>query len=369
MAIITFGLGAAGNKAVFDAIQSGVLKEEDTVLVNSTSKDFPEGYNGKKIIISPKNVGCGKEREVSKAYTINAIKNKEFEKIENLNKYSTVFLVSSVEGGTGSGAVPVLAQYFSQVLLKDTHCVSLTGFATDVRGLANTVEYFREIKNNIICHTISNASFLNEANGNRERAEELANKEFAKRYKVISGDMIIPGNQNIDDTDLIKLTNTYGYTTIEYKELDKSIGDANDYDKIVKRMIHDSKSIKSENPSCTRIGVILNLKEESQEALGDVFEVIKEAYGTPYEAFKHIQYDGKKEYIAFIVAGMNLPTEELSKIYDSYVEQSKSMERNNNEDSFFDTLKDFNLLDQNKKFDMIKPPKQGISSEDFLSKL
>lgn len=369
MHIITLGLGAAGNKAVFEAIQSGVIKEQDTVLVNSTSKDFPEGYEGKKIIISPKNVGCGKEREVSKAYTINAIKNKEFEKIENLDKYSTVFLVSSVEGGTGSGAVPVLAQYFSQVLLKDVHTISLTGFNDDVRGLANTVEYFREIKDNVICHTISNASFLNEADGNRTKAEELANKEFTRRYKVISGNMIIPGSQNIDDTDLIKLTNTYGYTTVEYKELSKSIGDSNDYDKIIKRMIYESKSIKSENPSCTRIGVILNLNEESQEALGDVFSVIKEAYGTPYEAFKHIQWDGNKEYIAFIVAGMNLPVDELSKIYDSYVTESKSMERNNNTDNFFDTLKDFNLLDQNKKFDMIKPPKQGISSEDFLSKL
>lgn len=369
MHIKIFGLGAAGNKAVFEAIQSGIIKEEDTVLVNSTSKDFPEGYNGKKIIISPKNVGCGKEREVSKAYVVNAIKNKEFEKIENLSNYSTVFLVSSVEGGTGSGAVPVLAQYFSQVLLKDVHCISLCGFNDDVRGLANTVEYFREIKDNVICHTISNAAFLNEANGNRTKAEELANKEFGRRYRIISGNMIIPGSQNIDDTDLIKLTNTYGYTTIEYHELQKSIGDSSDYDKIVKRMIYESKSIKSENPSSTRIGVILNLNQESQDALGDVFVVIKEAYGTPYEAFKHIQWDGKKEYIAFIVAGMNLPVNELSKIYDEYVEQSKSMDRNNNTDSFFDTLKDFSILDQDKKFDMIKPPKKGISSEDFLSKL
>ena len=32
MHIITLGLGAAGNKAVFEAIQSGVIKEQDTVI-------------------------------------------------------------------------------------------------------------------------------------------------------------------------------------------------------------------------------------------------------------------------------------------------------------------------------------------------
>ena len=342
-------LGAAGSKCLMEAIKRGVIKEEDSIIINSTSKDFPLDYKGKTMVISPKNVGCGKEREVSKAYIINAIKNKEFEKIENLNQYSTVMLISSVEGGTGSGATPVLAQYFSQVLLKDCHVAALVGFGDDVRSLANTVEFFKEIKDNVICHTISNAAFLPEANGNRELAEELANIEFCKRYKVLLGDNMIAGSQNIDDTDLIKLSNTYGYTTIEYKEL--------------------SKSIKSENPSSTRIGVILNLTQESQEALGDVFAVIKEAYGTPYEAFKHIQWDGNKEYIAFIVAGMNLPVDELNKIYNSYIEQSKTMDRNNNTDTFFDTLKDFSLLDQDKKFDMIKPPKKGISSDDFLSKL
>ena len=367
--VISLALGAAGSKCLMEAIKRGVIKEEDSIIINSTSKDFPLDYKGKTMVISPKNVGCGKEREVSKAYIINAIKNKEFEKIENLNQYSTVMLISSVEGGTGSGATPVLAQYFSQVLLKDCHVVALVGFGDDVRSLANTVEFFKEIKDNVICHTISNATFLSEANGNRELAEELANIEFCKRYKVLLGDNMIAGSQNIDDTDLIKLSNTYGYTTIEYKELSKSIGDANDYDKIVKRMIYESKSIKSENPSSTRIGVILNLTQESQEALGDVFAVIKEAYGTPYEAFKHIQWDGNKEYIAFIVAGMNLPVDELNKIYNSYIEQSKTMDRNNNTDTFFDTLKDFSLLDQDKKFDMIKPPKKGISSDDFLSKL
>lgn len=366
MATLYIATGAAGNKAVFDAIKLGAIDVKDTVLVNSTSKDFPEGYTGKKIILSPMNVGCGKEREVSKAYTVNAIKNRLFD-IENIDKYSTVCIVTSVEGGTGSGSATLLAQYFNNVLVRNTHIVAFTSFMEDVRSMANTVEFFKEIKDNTIIHIISNSAFLEEANGNKQRAEELANIEFAKRARVLSGQLLIPGDQNIDDTDIVKLSNTYGYTTVEYRELDKTIGDNSDYEKIIKRMIYESKSVKSEDPSATKIGVILNLKDESRKAITDYFAVLKEAYGTTFELFKHIQYDGKKEYIAFIVAGMKLPLDEIKSVYDQYVEQSKLIDKNN--DKFFDAVKEMNILDEDKRFDMIQPVKKGISTDEFLSNL
>lgn len=367
MNILVIGLGAAGNKCVYSAIENGVIKENDVLLINSTSKDFPSDYKGNKLIISPTNTGCGKERDVSKAYVVNAIKSKVFDSIPGLANYGTIILVSSVEGGTGSGCVPMLAQYFAKVLVKNVHIFALAGFGEDVRGLANTIEFFKELDNNIITHTIDNKAFLPEAGGNKTKAEELANGEFSKRYKVLSGDILIPGEQNIDDTDIIKLSNTYGYSTVEYRELDKPIGDSSDYDKIIKRMIYESKSIKSEVPSSSKIGIILNLSESSREGLSDIFAILKENFGMPYECFKHYQYDGKKEYIAFIVAGMKLPIEELSKIYNAYIEQSKLI--NKNEDTFFSTMQSMTLLDEDKKFDMIKPVKKGISTDEFLSKI
>ncbi len=366
--ILVIGTGAAGNKMVNSAIKAGVIDVEDTLLVNSTSKDFPEDYKGKKIILSTNNAGCGKERQLSKMYTTNAIKNGLFD-IEKFGtkKYTTVYIVSSVEGGTGSGSATILAQYFNQVHVLNCHIWAITSFGEDARGLSNTVEFFKEIKDNIIVHTISNSAFLSEADGNREKAEELANAEFVKRFNVISGNLLIPGNQNIDDTDIIKLSNTYGYTTVEYKELDKPIGDSSDYDKIIKRMILESKSIKSLNPSATKIGVILNLKPESRSVLGDHFAVLKENYGTTFENFKHIQWDGKKEYISFIIAGMKMPIDEITNIYDSYVALSSKINKEN--DKFFAAVKDMGMLDEDKKFDMLQPTKKAISTEDFLSNL
>ena len=366
MRIKVFSVGACGNKVLEAAIKAGVISEEDSVMINSTSKDFPKDFNGQKIIISPTDVGAGKERHISKAYLVNSIKEKVFDKID-LTKYSTVAILTSTAGGTGSGSAPMLASYVSKVLVKNVHIVNFTGFQSDIRELANTVEFFKELDENIIVHNISNLAFLEAADGNQTRAEELANNEFVKQFKVWSGQLLIPGDQNIDDTDIIKLSNTYGYTLTEYKELDKSIGDSSDYDKIIKRMIYESKSIQSTNPCPTRIGVILNLKETSQDALGDEFAILKDHFGMPYECFKHIQYDGKKEYIAYIVAGMKMPIDELTKIYDKYLEQSKLIDKQ--KDSFFDSVKEMTLLDEDEKFNMIKPVKKGISAEDFLANL
>ena len=40
MKTMLIGIGAAGNKAVLNAVEAGVMKVEDTVIINSTSKIF-----------------------------------------------------------------------------------------------------------------------------------------------------------------------------------------------------------------------------------------------------------------------------------------------------------------------------------------
>lgn len=362
---LVIGIGQAGNKIVNQGIINGVLKQDDCVLVNSTSFDFPADYLGKKIIISPMNTGCGKERSVSIAYAKNAIKQGLFN-LDNISQYDTICIVASVEGGTGSGSAPILAQYFSQVHVKNVHIFAIAGFSDDVRGLGNTIEFFKELNDNIIVHTISNEAFLQAARGNRMEAEELANEEFCKRYNVLMGNTIIPSPHNMDETDLRKVANCHGYTTVEFKYLPKSLGDEDDYNKIVKRMIYESKSIKSKNPAANKLGIILNINKSSEEALGDTQGVIKAAYGMPYECFTHIQYDGGKEYIAFIVAGMKLPIDELKAVYNNYLDQSAKV--NKDSDEFFSQMKELTLNTEDKKFDMLQPVKQGVDVNDFLSK-
>lgn len=366
MKTLLIGIGAAGNKAVMTALEMGTTKVEDTVIINSTSKDFPKEYEGKKIVLSPQDSGCGKERAVAKEYTVSCIKLGKFNDID-VSSYTTIIIATSVEGGTGSGSTPLIAKFFNQVCKKNVHVIAFTGFEEDVRGLGNTVEFFQEIDSNLIVQAIRNAAFLRLANGNKFKAEEMANAEMCKRISILTGKNFIDSKQNIDDTDILKVSNTSGYMTVEERYLTQPLVDQDDFNKIIKKMIYDSKSVQSKAPGAVRLGVILNIDPASEDAIDFGFTDLKSAYGNPYECFMQKQWDGKKEYIAFIVSGMQMPLDEIKDIYNRYKEASSKV--NKTADDFYKEIQDMKLDDEDKKFDMIKPVEHGMNIEDFLSSL
>ena len=168
MKTLLIGIGAAGNKAVMTAINMGVVDVADTIIINSTRKDFPKEYSGNTIVLSGTDTGCGKERSVSKDYTRKAISDGKFN-FDNIGDYISVIIATSVEGGTGSGSAPIIAKLFNQVYLRNTHIIAFTGFEDDVRGLSNTVEFFKELDSNIMVQTISNKTYLAQAGNNKHQ--------------------------------------------------------------------------------------------------------------------------------------------------------------------------------------------------------
>ena len=375
MKILLVGVGAAGNKAVSDAIRLGAVREEDTLIINSTSKDFPNSYKGRKIVLADDNTGCGKERALSFEYTKSALEKGKFN-FEGMENYTTVIILTSVEGGTGSGSAPTIAKFFDKVKKKSVHIIAFLGFEDDVRGLANTVEFFKEVESNFIIQTISNKAFLQEAHGNKLRAEELANKCASERIGVLSGKDLIYDEQKtdhkqiIDDTDLHKVVNTTGYMTVEKKFINKPLETRDDYDKIIKSMIYNSASIDIAEPTAIRLGVIFNVKEESEDAIDFNSLDLKSHFEKPgimYEAFAHRQWDGNREYIAYIVSGMVMPIEEIETLYNKYVEQANRISQNG--DSFFANIKELEMVDMN-KFNFTKSNNDvGMSVNDFLKQL
>ena len=359
------GVGAAGNKAIMTCIDREVCKVEDTMMVNSTSKDFPTDYEGKKIILSSYDTGAGKERSVAKSYAVEAIKQGKFT-VDEINKYQTVIVLTSVEGGTGSGSANLIAKFYNQVYGLNAHIIAFAGFQDDVRGLANTVEFMKEVDQNITVQIISNKSFLLEAGNNKFRAEELANVEAAERIKIINGSKFISGRHNIDDTDIAKVSNTVGYMTVEHAYLKRELTDTEECNQFEKQMIYNSKSIKSSNPAAARIAVITNVSDASKDAVSD-YSFLKKTYGNPYEIFVQDQWDGEKPYIDIIVSGMKMPIDEIENIYNTYKEETEKV--NKGADEFYGEIQNLALDEEDDKFNMIKNKKQGKSIDDFLSNI
>ena len=279
--------------------------------------------------------------------------------------YTTVIVCTSVEGGTGSGSAPIIAKFFKDVLNRNVHIIAFTCFEEDVRGLSNTIEFFKEMDSKLIVQAISNSSFLSEAEGNKFKAEQLANEEMCRRIAILIGKNFIVSSQNIDDTDILKVSNTSGYMTVEEKYLAKPLESVEDFNKVVKAMIYNSHSIKSKNPGAIRIGVILNIQPASEDAVDYSFSLIKNAYGNPYECFQQKQWDGKREYIQFIISGMQMPIDEVQEIFDRYNEAFAKVQQGN--DAFYQTVNGMTLDPSAGRFDMIKPVSGGMSIENFLN--
>ena len=155
------GVGAAGNHAAIHLIETGVMNYNDVLLINSTLKDVPAQYKEMAIELSGSE-GCAKERGIAHELIMNNLRSSElsgrFDFLLNEND-SMVIIVTSAEGGTGSGSSSVIAKYFSEVLGKRVHLTVFGGFEEDARGLKNTVEWFKETNKDYIVDSICNKKF------------------------------------------------------------------------------------------------------------------------------------------------------------------------------------------------------------------
>ena len=176
----------------------------------STEKDIPDQYKDNSIIIGNSLKGCGKERKVSKDAMIPFLK--ETDIFNNIpGDVDRVVIVTSTEGGTGSGSTPLMANYISKVFGIPVHIYAFAGFGDDVRGMRNTVEFFKDLEEGITVECVKNSGYLAQAGNNKIKAETEANVEFCKKLSVLGGLMLRDCAHNIDPTDLLKLSTTEDY--------------------------------------------------------------------------------------------------------------------------------------------------------------
>ena len=372
------GVGAAGNKAAFELVKSEVIRIEDALLVNSTLKDIPTEYKDhRELVVQIGNSsfdGCGKEREEGKNLALEAIQNKKLN-IDSFVKPTTNFVIilSSTEGGTGSGASIVIAKYLKTVMHVDVKIYAFTGFEEDPRGLRNTVEFFKDLRSDYSVHVIRNKKFLPIVNNNFAKAEIAANKELSIQISVLLGHAIMPSDTNMDDTDLKKVSANYGYTDVLYREIDDKLRGVEDFNRIIRSMIDNSKGMDINNPTQTLMGIIINLPESERDSIDYSWTEVINHYGEPFERFRHIQYDDeKKRFFAIITTGMELPIEEIQLVYDRYKERKNKINKNRKDfDSAFEGLdmddedNAFNFRNKNKDVDA--KPSEKDRSEFFNS--
>lgn len=366
LSLKVIGAGAAGNKAAIALIEKGFNKD-DVTLINSTSKDLPDEYKDNAIIFgsTPSSLGgCGKERDIGKKLILEDMKNGVISIDSTVDpNTNAVIIVSSTEGGSGSAATPVLAKYIKEVLGVPVIVVLLFGFNTDVRGMQNSIEICQELQDSYGVIGISNAKFLDRANKNTIKAEKMANDQFVRMVEILAGKDIIPGQQNIDDTDLFKLVTTPGYMMIEEASISK-IKNIDQYNTIITGAIDDSTLVDCSTKGAKRIGIIYNIADNIADNIDYSAAIVTDEYGTPYEMFTHVQ-TADKASVTWIVTGLPMPINELQEIYDNYLKSSESV--NKKKDAFFDTVMDMKGNAEDGMFNMLDNDKKTVSKAAFFA--
>ena len=328
--------GAGATKAAIEAVQRGVISKNKLRIINTTSKDIPNDYNDRAIILGDGYGGCGKERTTGIQLAVEYIQ-------ENMNNIDSliseeddfVTIIGTLEGGTGSGSSSVFADYFRTML--PVHLMMISGFEDDVQGLDNTIGYLKELSKEYTISWIQNKKFLPETDGDKLAAEKLANEYIAKHLEIILGNKLVGSYQNIDNTDHYKLVTNSGLIVAEYRPLNR-VKNLKEFNAITKEMIDDTKSVDFV-PSAIKVGMFINATRstfdseypEAKKALcGDVVG----------ESYLHIQQESGDEWVAIIGSGTNLPTEEVSELTAKYNEAiGKINKRNDDSNDFFNTIK------------------------------
>lgn len=369
MRVKIIGIGAAGNKAAIAATEDSIVKLEDVLLINSTLKDIPHDYQGEKYCFENAYGGCGKERNIARDLTLQNLQSgsldiKKFLHVGQEDVAELAIVVSSTEGGTGSGTAPILAKYINDACGINVQCFAFTGFEEDGRGLRNTVEYMKEMEETFTVQVLQNSKFLSECNGNTLKAEKAANAAFCKKVSILIGNPLRDSSHNIDQTDLLKISTTPGYMDIEFREF-KKIKNKQEFRDMVQSMIDNSKALDLNTPSQKRMAVIININAANTDII-DYKDVLIAKFGPCFEKFEHIQHESDMpEFIAFISAGSNIPVEEIEDIYEKY--KTYTGQVNKSHDDFFAKAQNFGFDQQDNMFDI--KDKETVSDNDFFKSM
>ena len=261
MNVKIIGIGAAGNKAAIEATDMKIVRSSDIILMNTSAQDIPDIHKERSVLFSNKLSagGCGKERNKSKEFISEFIENGDG-LAQVLNSLilpgDLPIVVTSTEGGTGSGAAPIVAAYIDEVVGVRPQLIAFTGTEDDIRGIQNTLDFFKDCANlcsDCVVQAISNKKYMSLANNNKLKAEQMANVDFVNRVKVLQGSMLRNSSQNIDAMDHLKLVTTPGYMSINNISTTEAIENVDQFNKLCEDMINSSKSLSNGSDRCSDI--------------------------------------------------------------------------------------------------------------------
>ncbi|WJV20714.1 tubulin-like doman-containing protein [Rossellomorea marisflavi] len=349
MRVGLIGIGQAGASVVDKFAEEGY----ETLAINYSLSDLNSctHIQNKHLLIGSE--GVGKDRSLATSLMqMNWEKTVEVVK-EQFSQTSTklIFVVFSTGGGTGSGVASIFLDLLNSEL-EDKVVVAvpiLPHKSESAISHMNTLECIRELSEVDVCILpIDNnkSSSVNKLSLYKEVNESF----FTTLNQIITQTSLTSPYSNLDQTDLIKLFSTVGWSSIAQLNLANMNGQVNLSEESIVDQISSSNGIfMSVNESkIIRLGLTF-YGQESLMNLVNTSSILNKFSNHPLDIFEGWYPNLSQGYLRLIYTGLSFDTERLGKIEGKTISDSETLENVLNQSHKVNVKSQVNLNKPNKQ--------------------
>lgn len=317
--ILLIGTGGCGNKLLNTAIdiinpRVDLQNNYDYRFINSNDNEIKSlsNYKPKENGLTINGDGTGGSQAKAKK-SLAADKTKIINHFKSyIYKYQSVVIMSSSDGGFGSGSLPILTQAIRMIDsdIRINLLITQPKLSSRLIRLENALNSYMdilklmEISNRDGVKMINSVMFID--NNSMEDEEE-----FNKKTMELYIDSLELGGGALDTNDSLAINTADGYKAIlplssDYKTLQKAIDEA----------IKTSPFVLPPNIyNCTHLGAIIKKDDFTKEEISDAFQA---------KIADKIEY-GNKNYI--IVSGCKMPNDHMNMLQEAFNELQQETEK------------------------------------------
>lgn len=341
------GLGQGGSNVTNEFSKNGY----PTLAINYSQSDLNScsHIENKHLLLGSE--GVGKDRSLATKLmqnnwetTVNVVK-EQF----NHSSIKLIFVVFSTSGGSGSGIAPLVIELLNSEL-EDKVVVAvpiLPHQSESTISHLNTLECIKELSEIDICLLpIDNNS--SKASNKLSLYKEVNESFFTTINEIISQTSLTSPYSNLDQTDLLKLFSTVGWSTI----CSTNISNINSQINLSEESIIDSLSNSIfMNPTHTKI-IRLGLVYYGQETLMkliNMHQIISQFSNQPLDVFEGWYPNETQGNLRLIYTGLSFDMSRLNEIECKALSESESIKNVLNESHRVNVKSQVNLNKPNKQ--------------------
>jgi cell division GTPase FtsZ len=324
------GLGNAGNQV---ADLSAAIADFDGIAINSSKEDLSNVKYIAKLEIGD-NKGAGKNRKEACAFIKEKIE--EILSTEEISGWITdkdiVFVISSIDGGTGSGSTPLTLAVLTTKFPKTKFI--LVPIYPDMHqslvAMENSIAFLKEVNMhvpNAVIMSFDNNKFSDKSS---DVMITTVNNAIVEAMKVLRMDYNSSTPfSSIDEKDLDRIVSMPGELFIaQFNNFtDADLDNETIEDHLIKIIKGDSAQVNIERDKIVRtFAVISNLNEDMRSKFNDRLEKVKDIVGSDALGFSHYYVnpeDGVNRVIV-IMSGLSTPDTRIKEILSRKEELEKA---------------------------------------------